>query len=75
LIFNNYFNENNYFYLSDLQVYHKSSFNKIDHAGTFTEYQTKSGGVLKINDTITIGYPLVRIHFFLTQGDLNVATT
>jgi hypothetical protein len=30
----------------------------IDHAGTFTEYQTKSGGVLKINDTITIGYPL-----------------
>jgi hypothetical protein len=51
----------------------KAVFNKIDHAGTFTEYQTKSGGVLKINDTITIGYPLGKEFTFLTQGDLNVA--
>jgi hypothetical protein len=54
-----------YFLFIGFAGFHKSSFNKIDHAGTFTEHQTKSGGVLKINDTITIGYPLGQgIHFF-----------
>ena len=51
----------------------KAIYNKIDVAGNFTEYHTKSGDVLKINDTITIGYPLGKEFTFLTQGDLFVA--
>jgi hypothetical protein len=49
----------------------KAIYNKTNESGKFNEYQTKEGFVLKIGDTITIGYPLGKDFTFITQGDLN----
>lgn len=49
----------------------KATYNKTNESGKFTEYQTKEGNVLKLGDTITIGYPLGNNFTFITQGDLN----
>jgi len=51
----------------------KAIYNKTNESGKFNEYQTKDGFVLKIGDTITIGYPLGNEFTFITQGDLNGA--
>jgi hypothetical protein len=52
----------------------KAIYNKTSEAGLFKEYQTKSGNVLKIGDTITIGIPMHGPNFtFLTQGDFQIA--
>lgn len=53
----------------------KAIYNKINQPGIFSEYQTKAGSVLKIGDTITIGYPLGQEFTFLTQGDLHAAAS
>jgi hypothetical protein len=50
----------------------KAVYNKTNTAGKFSEYQTKEGSVLKVGDTITIGYPLGQYFTFITQGDLQV---
>lgn len=47
----------------------KAIYNKIEKSGNFTEYQTKEGAVIKISDTITIGYPLGQTFTFITQGN------
>jgi len=52
----------------------KAVYNKTKEVGKFTEYQTKSGNVIKVGDTINIGYPLGQEFTFLTQGDLHVAS-
>lgn len=44
-------------------------YNKTKESGKFTEYQTKSGNILKIGDTITIGYPRRENFTFITQGN------
>lgn len=44
-------------------------YNKITAAGLFKEYQTKSGDLLKIGDTITIGFPRLQNFTFITQGN------
>jgi hypothetical protein len=47
----------------------KVIYNKIEKTGDFTEYETKSKNILKIGDTITIGYPFSGNFFtFITQG-------
>ncbi|OXB01716.1 hypothetical protein B0A75_04555 [Flavobacterium oncorhynchi] len=48
-------------------------YNKTKSAGNFKEYQTKEGQVLKIGDSLTIGYPLGKDFTFLTQGNQPVA--
>ena len=46
-----------------------ATYNKITASGDFTEYKSKNGGVIKIGDTITIGYPFSGNFFtFITQG-------
>jgi hypothetical protein len=52
----------------------KAIYNKTKEKGEFIEYQTKSGDLVKIGDTITIGFPLGQEFTFLTQGDLHVAS-
>ncbi|WP_298220876.1 hypothetical protein [Flavobacterium sp.] len=45
-------------------------FNKITKEGKFTEYFSKSGKSIKVNDTIEIGYPGNGSRFnFITQGN------
>lgn len=51
----------------------KASYNKINSEGNFTEYQTKEGVILKIGDTLKIGYPRSTNFTFITQGGENVA--
>jgi len=47
----------------------KAVYDKIKESGDFTEYETKSKNVLKIGDTLTIGYPYSGNFFtFITQG-------
>lgn len=47
----------------------KAVYNKTTTKGDFTEYQTKSGDLLKVGDTIIIGYPYAGNFFtFITQG-------
>ncbi len=46
----------------------KAIFNKINSEGNFTEYETKEGVVLKIGDTLKIGYPRNTNFTFITQG-------
>lgn len=49
-------------------------YNKIEKAGLFKEYQTKSGNILKIGDTINILLPRQGNEFtFLTQGDFQIS--
>jgi hypothetical protein len=50
----------------------KITYNKINEAGKYNEYQTKSGDILKIGDTIQINYPLSGDFVFITQGDFKV---
>ncbi|WP_268846429.1 hypothetical protein [Flavobacterium aestivum] len=52
----------------------KAIYNKTKEEGKFTEYQTKSGNLIKIGDTINIGYPMGQEFTFLTQGNIHVAS-
>lgn len=51
----------------------KIIYNKVKTSGNFTEYQDKNGNILKIGDTITIGYPKLNNFMFITQGNTPVA--
>jgi hypothetical protein len=47
----------------------KAIYEKTKEKGDFTEYQTKEGNLLKVGDTIVIGYPFSGNFFtFITQG-------
>jgi len=48
----------------------KAVYNKVKEKGEFTEYETKSGNLIKIGDTINIGYPLGNEFTFLTNSGL-----
>ncbi|WP_035647390.1 hypothetical protein [Flavobacterium sp. ASV13] len=48
-------------------------YNKTKSTGNFKEYQSKNGSILKVGDSITIGYPLGKEFTFLTQGNQPVA--
>lgn len=50
-----------------------ATYNKLKTGGNFKEYQTKTSQVLKIGDTIKIGYPLGKDFTYLTQGNQPVA--
>lgn len=45
-------------------------YNQTQKAGLFKEYQTKSGNILKIGDTINIGIPRLQNFTFITQGNV-----
>jgi len=57
-------------FLATLASYsQKAVYNKINNQQDFTEYQTKENRILKIGDTLTIGYPRNGNGFtFITQG-------
>jgi len=54
----------------------KAVYNKTTKSGNFTEYETKKGELIKIGDTITIGYPFSGSYFtFITQGGAQTLPT
>ncbi|MBF2709126.1 hypothetical protein [Flavobacterium soyangense] len=51
----------------------KAVYNKTNIEGKFKEYQTKSGNIIKLGDTITISLPRGENFTFITQGNVSVA--
>ncbi|WP_119792079.1 hypothetical protein [Flavobacterium anhuiense] len=50
-------------------------YNKIEKEGKFTEYQTKSGNIVKIGDTLNIGYPRAGNQYsFISQANIPAGT-
>lgn len=50
-------------------------YNKTKEEGNFKEYQTKSGIIIKIGDTLNIGYPRTGdFYTFISQGNTNAGT-
>jgi hypothetical protein len=47
----------------------KTIYSTTREAGTFSEYQTKSGNTLKIGDTLKISLPRLQNFTFITQGN------
>ncbi|MCI4443145.1 MAG: hypothetical protein JHC39_06510 [Lentimicrobium sp.] len=52
----------------------KAIYNKTNKEGIFKEYQTKNGDILKVGDTIQIGYPQGSEFKFITQGNVGCAS-
>lgn len=49
-------------------------FDKITEGGSYESYQTESGQIIKVGDTIRIGYPQGREYMYILQGDLHAGT-
>jgi hypothetical protein len=50
-------------------------YNKIEKEGKFTEYQTKAGNIIKIGDTLNIGYPRAGNQYsFISQANIPAGT-
>jgi hypothetical protein len=52
----------------------KAIYNKTNKEGIFKEYQTKDGNIIKVGDTILIGYPQGSEFKFITQGNVGCAS-
>lgn len=63
------------FFITSICSAQTAIYNKTKTEGKFTEYQTKSGNIIKIGDTITINYPRGENFTFISQGDLKVSAT